>query len=302
MTTLSELNAQFSIPGHVHFHEDASGLIEVRIANQLGDAAISLQGGHLTHFCPQGQAPLIWLSERAKFAPGKVIRGGVPVCWPWFGPHTSDAKLPAHGIARTALWEVRETRALADGQTFVRLGLPETPASRALWPHPSCAELEITVGRTLQITLVTRNTGSAAIVVGEALHTYFAISDVAQVRIDDLDGCEFLDKVDHSTRKMQRGGIEIDQEVDRVYLNTSAGCLIEDAGLQRRIRIASQGARSTVVWNPRVDKASKMDDMAPDGYRRMVCVETGNAAENVVTVAPGEEHRMTVLYSLEALA
>ena len=301
MTTLTELNAQFSMPGHVHCHEDASGLIEVRISNSLGDAIIALQGGHLTHFCPKGQAPLIWLSERAKFAPAKAIRGGVPVCWPWFGPHASDAKLPAHGVARTALWQVRETRALADGQTFVRLGLPETPAARALWSHPVGVELEVTVGSTLQLTLVTRNTGADAIVVGEALHTYFAISDVAQIRINGLDGCEFLDKVDQGLRKTQQGPIQIEREVDRVYLNTSADCLIEDASMKRRIRIASQGARSTVVWNPWVEKASKMDDMAPDGYRRMVCVETCNAAENVVTVAPGATHRMTAIYSLEAL-
>ena len=301
MTTLPELNAQFSMPGHVHCHEDASGLIEVRISNSLGDAIIALQGGHLTHFCPKGQAPLIWLSERAKFAPAKAIRGGVPVCWPWFGPHASDAKLPAHGVARTALWQVRETRALADGQTFVRLGLPETPAARALWSHPVGVELEVTVGSALQLALVTRNTGVEAVVVGEALHTYFAISDIAQVRVDGLDGCEFLDKVDQGNRKTQQGPIHIDSEVDRVYLNTSADCLIEDVVMKRRIRIASQAARSTVVWNPWVEKASKMDDMAPDSYRSMVCVETCNAAENVVTVAPGTTHRMTAIYSLEAL-
>ena len=269
------------------------------IANALGECTIALQGGHITHFCPRGQAPLIWVSERAKYVPGKAIRGGIPVCWPWFGPSALNAKLPAHGIARTAVWQVLEAKALPDGQTFVRLGLPDTPPSRALWPYPACAELEITVGSSLTVTLVTRNTGTQAMVVGEALHTYFAISDVGNISLSGLDGVDYLDKVDAGARKTQLGPIEIDREVDRVYLGTSRDCLIEDRGLQRRIRVASTGASATVVWNPWVDKTSQMDDMAPEGYRRMVCVETANAADHVVTVLPGTEHRMSATYSVE---
>jgi glucose-6-phosphate 1-epimerase len=302
MLTLAGLNEKFSIPGHLLFQAGPGGLVQVSIANPLVTATIALQGGHLTHFCPKGQAPLIWVSERAHYAPGKAIRGGVPVCWPWFGPHATDATRPAHGIARTALWQVLETRALADGQTFVRLGLPTDAASQALWPHPSTAELEITVGSALTLTLVTRNTGTAPFVLGEALHTYFEVSDVGNIRVRGLEGGEFLDKVDHGARATQQGPIQFEGEVDRVYLSTSADCLIDDHGLQRRIRIASQGAQATVVWNPWVEKSSTMDDMAPDGFRGMVCVETANAAENQVTVAPGVVHRMTATYSIETLA
>lgn len=302
MLTLAELNENFSIPGHLLFQAGPGGLGQVSIANPLGTATIALQGAHVTHFCPQGQAPLIWVSERAHYAPGKAIRGGVPVCWPWFGPHATDATWPAHGIARTALWQVLETCALADGQTFVRLGLPADKANHALWPHPSTVELEVTVGSALTLTLVTRNTGTAPFVLGEALHTYFEISDVAHISVSGLAGGEYLDQVDASARKTQQGPIQFEGEVDRVYLNTSADCLIDDHGLQRRIRIASQGSQATVVWNPWVEKSKTMSDMAPDGFRGMVCVETANAAECLVTVPPGTVHRMTATYSIEALA
>jgi D-hexose-6-phosphate mutarotase len=299
--TLAALNQNFSLPGHISFKEGPGGLVVAEIANALAEAVIALQGAHLLSFCPRGQAPLIWVSERAKFAPGKAIRGGVPVCWPWFGPHTADARLPAHGVARTVGWEVLSTQALADGGTFLRLGLTNTGAAGDPWPHPSSVQLDISVGTALQMTLVTRNTGTAPFVLGEALHTYFQISDVANIRIRGLEAGAYLDKVDAGARKTQQGSIAIDREVDRIYLNTSADCLIEDSALQRRIRIASQGSHATVVWNPWIDRAAKMDDFAAQGYRDMVCVETANAADNVVIVQPGAVHRMTATYSVEAL-
>lgn len=301
LMNLTELEHPFSIPGHLSFREIEPGWVVADIANARGECTVALQGGHITHFCAVGQAPLIWVSERAKFSTGKAIRGGVPICWPWFGPSVQTPPGPAHGIARTAVWQVLEAKALADGRTFLRLGLPDTPTARAQWPHPSSAELEITVGNTLTVTLVTRNTGTQNIVVGEALHTYFAISDVANISVSGLDGCDYLDKVDAGVRKTQHGPIQIESEVDRIYLNTSHDCLIDDRGWQRRIRIASEGARATVVWNPWLEKTSQMDDMAPEAYRRMVCVETANAADHLLTVLPGTEHRMSAIYSVEAL-
>ncbi len=300
--TLTELNQKFAIPGHVAFKEIADGMIAAEVANTHAESLIALQGAHVMTFQPRGQEPVIWLSKFAKFAPGKSIRGGVPVCWPWFGSHAEDAKLPGHGYARTVMWEVLETKVLPDGATFLRFGLVESDATRAQWPHPSSAQLEITVGAALRVELVTRNSGNAPFVLGEALHTYFHISDVAKMKIIGLDGCDYLDKVGAATRRTQQGAVVIASEVDRVYLNTRGEFLIEDGGLKRRIRIASQNARSAVVWNPWIEKADKMGDFGPEGYRGMVCVETANAAENVVTVAPGAEHRMVAIYSVEALA
>jgi D-hexose-6-phosphate mutarotase len=299
--TPNELNQRFAIGNHVQFKEIAEGMIVAEVANQHALANIALQGAHVATFQPRGEEPVIWLSPYAKFAPGKSIRGGVPICWPWFGPHKTDNKLPGHGYARTVPWDVLETKALPDGSTFLRFGLVESDATRAQWPHPCSAQLEVTVGKALRVELVTRNSGDAAFELGEALHTYFQISDVAQMTIRGLENCEYLDKVQDFARLTQQNGIVIESEVDRVYVNTTADCVIEDKGLKRAIRIAKQGSKSTVVWNPWTEKADKMGDFGQDGHRGMVCVESGNALENVVTVAPGEEHRLVAVYSIEKL-
>ncbi len=300
--TLTDLNQKFAISDHVTFKEGPGGLTVAEIANSQAESTIALQGAHIMTFTPRGQEPVVWLSRFAKFAPGKSIRGGVPICWPWFGPHATDATLPGHGFARTVMWDVLETKAMDDGATFLRFGLIETEATRAQWPHASTVQLEVTVGKALRVELVTRNTGKAPFVLGEALHTYFHIGDVAKMKITGLEGCDYLDKVGGTARKIQEGAIVIESEVDRVYLNTSADCLIEDSGLKRRIRVAGQNARSAVVWNPWVEKADKMGDFGPEGHRGMVCVETANAVENVVTVKPGEEHRLVAVYSAEPMA
>ena len=302
-TELEALNQRHAITGHVQFKEGPGGLIMAAIANSHAESTIALQGAHVMTWQPRAQEPVLWLSRFGKFAPGKSIRGGVPICWPWFGPHAEDAKLPGHGFARTVMWDVLETRAQPDGATFISFGLIETDATRAQWPHPSSAQLRVTVGAELKVELVTRNTGSAPFQIGEALHTYFHISDVADMAIRGLEGCAYLDKVGGgSTRKTQEGPIVIESEVDRVYLDTEADCLIEDRGLKRRIRIVTRGSRSTVVWNPWIEKAEKMGDFGPEGYRGMVCVESANAVDNVVTVLPGAEHILQTVISVEALA
>jgi D-hexose-6-phosphate mutarotase len=299
--TLTELNQRYAIGNHVQFKEIAEGMIVAEVANQHALANIVLQGAHVATFQPRGEEPVIWLSPYARFAPGKSIRGGVPICWPWFGAHKTDGKLPGHGYARTVPWEVLETRALADGSTFLRFGLVESDATRAQWPHASTAQLEVTVGKSLREELVTTNTGSQPFELGEALHTYFQISDVGNMTIRGLENCEYLDKVQDFARFTQQDGIVIESEVDRVYVNTTADCVIEDKGLKRSIRIAKQGSSSTVVWNPWTEKADKMGDFGKDGHRGMVCVESGNALENVITLAPGETHRLVAVYSVEKL-
>ena len=296
------LNPRHAIDGHLRFTEGESGMTMAEVDNGLASARIALQGAHLLTWQPKRQAPVIWLSERAKFAPGKSIRGGVPVCWPWFGPHTSESGWPAHGFARTVMWEVLETRALVDGCTFLRFGLVETEATRAMWPHPCSLEIEFTIGDTLRIQLATRNLGSQPFTLGEALHTYFHISDVGKMTLRGLEGATYIDKAGGASERMQQAnGLKIESEVDRVYLDTAADCIIKDRGLDRIVRIAKQGSQSTVVWNPWTEKAEKMGDFTPEGYRGMVCVESANALENLVTVAPGETHRLTVRYSLEAM-
>ncbi len=300
MTDFSALNARFGLSGRVIFREGPGGLAVAEVANSLGNATIALQGAHLMTWAPRGHKPVIWLSRAARFAPGKSIRGGVPICWPWFGPHASNAALPAHGFARTVPWEVIGAQTLADGATRLDFRLIQNDATRAPWPHATLLECHLSIGAALEIDLVTRNADRSAITIGDALHTYFEVSDVRRTTIRGLEGCPYLDKMDGGRRKQQSGAVTISAETDRIYLESSVDCLIDDPGFQRRIRIRKRGSRSTVVWNPWIEKSVKMGDFGENGYLNMVCVESTNAADDVVTIAPGGEHHLWVRYEVES--
>lgn len=299
---ITTLNHKFGIAGQLEFVQDAGGLVIARIHNKHAQASIALQGAHVMTFQPADEQPVIWLSPAAKLVQGKSIRGGVPICWPWFGPHATESSFPGHGFARTVPWQVVSSEALADGSTRITLELPHSSIPAAQWPHPCRARNIVTVGKALTVELTTENTSNAPFEIGEALHTYFAISDVGDMRITGLEGCTYLDKVGVAQSRTQQGAIEISSEVDRIYIDTEADCLIEDQRLKRRIRISKRGSRSTVVWNPWIEKAAKMGDFGSDtGYRGMVCVESANAANNVVSVAPGGTHSLRVVYSIEKI-
>jgi D-hexose-6-phosphate mutarotase len=246
--------------------------------------------------------PVVWLSRDAKLAQGKSIRGGVPVCWPWFGGHVSEASFPAHGFARTVAWELVETGTETNGATRLSLRLLANAKTRAQWPHEARLGLKVIVGETLRMELTTENTGASDFVISEALHTYLRVGDIGSVRVTGLSNCEFWDKVGGSTLKKQQGVISFSGETDRVYMNTPEECVIEDDLLNRKIYIAKTGSLSTVVWTPWIEKANKMGDMGqPDGWREMLCVESGNALGNAVTIPAGGRHTLAVEYCAESL-
>ncbi|MFZ3018299.1 MAG: D-hexose-6-phosphate mutarotase [Gallionella sp.] len=303
MNTAQQLNTQFGIKGQLSFREDASGLVVAEIDNAQATASLCLQGAHLMTWQPKSQSvPVVWLSRDAKLAAGKSIRGGAPVCWPWFGAHASEVSFPGHGFARTVPWNVVESGSEPDGATRLTLRLVASDKTRAQWPHDCTLDLTVIVGDTLRMEMITENTGAQEFVIGEALHTYFQIGDIGAVRVTGLEGCGYWDKVGGSTLRNQDGAIAFSGETDRVYIDTAAECVIEDDKLKRRIHVAKSGSLSTVVWTPWVEKANKMGDMGqPDGWREMVCVESVNAIENVVTVAAGTKHTMIVEYRTESL-
>ncbi|MCR4347570.1 MAG: D-hexose-6-phosphate mutarotase [Sulfuricaulis sp.] len=273
----------------------------MEVINAHASATLALQGGHIMSWQPKSETePVVWLSRAANFTPGKSIRGGVPVCWPWFGTHATDPKRPTHGFARTVPWEVTATRALDNGATEIALTLVETDQTRTMWPHRTKLSITITVGPRLKIALATDNLGNEDAVIGEALHAYFHIGDIADIRIGGLEGCDYLDKVGGgNVHRRQDGPVVFSAETDRIYSNTDAECVIEDPRLKRRIHVAKSGSYSTVVWNPWTEKANKMGDFGPDGWRGMVCVESANAAENVVTIRKGSRHTLAVEYWTE---
>jgi glucose-6-phosphate 1-epimerase len=285
--TRETLNGRFAhVPG-LAFKEGPGGLTVAEITNPHAHARIALQGGHVLAFQPVGQKPILWVSRHSQYAAGTPIRGGIPVCWPWFGQHPVDAQKPPHGDA------------VAEDTTRLWLGLSANEVTRSLWPHDFQVELTVTIGRQLEVELTIRNPGPSAFTCTSALHSYFAISDVAKSSVNGLDGCVYLDKVAGYERREQTGPIAFTGETDRIYLDTTTDCVIEDAGWERAVRVAKRGSRSTVVWNPWADRARQLADFGDEEYREMLCVETANAADDAITVAPLGTHRLAAIVSVE---
>ena len=288
----SKLEATF---GEVDFVEGQNGFELVEVKNSAGSATIALQGAQLLSWTPAGEKPVVWLSKNAKYMQGKSVRGGIPICWPWFGPHPEESSYPAHGFARNLVWEVGGTKSLTDATQVVLRLVP----NEASWPYPSELECRIKVGQTLEMELITRNTGLEPFTLGCALHTYFEVGDVRKIEILGLEEAAYIDKV-NGGKNRQSGPVTVNSEVDRIYLDTASDCLIRDPIYNRVIRVEKEGSRSTVVWNPWVDKADKMGDLGDDGYLNMLCVESCNAADDVAIVPPGKSHRLSVRYSVLA--
>jgi glucose-6-phosphate 1-epimerase len=296
---IQDINDQFAIGQHIFFESGQGELPMAQIRNMHATATVSLQGAQVVAWQPQGEAPVIWHSRCSLWTAGKAIRGGIPVCWPWFGPDPSASGKPQHGFVRTMLWNVVTTDALPDGATQLRLGLRDDDTSHALIPHHWALELVVTVGQRLDVELVVRNASDEAWQYSAGLHSYFGVGDITEVAVDGLDGTRYIDKVDGGAVKTQHGSVTITEEIDRIFLDTTAPCVIDDRGLGRRIVVEKQWSRSTVVWNPWIEKARAMPDMCDEEYRGMVCLETTNAGPDTVTLAPGEQGHLQATISVE---
>ncbi|NJN20422.1 MAG: D-hexose-6-phosphate mutarotase [Leptolyngbya sp. RL_3_1] len=297
---LAQLNADYGIDGQLQLIAGKGDFPVIKVTNDQATALISVYGGQVLSFQPQGEPQdLMFVSDQAYYQAGKAIKGGVPICWPWFGPDPAGAGRPSHGFARNRFWQVMGTAALANGATQVRLGFRDDDGTLALWPHRFELVLEITVGTTLGMALVSRNRSDAPFEITQALHTYFTVGDIRQATVLGLDGTTYLDKVDAGKLKPQGGPVAIAAEVDRIYTGVPKELVIQDAALDRRIRITSTGNQTAVVWNPWADISAQMADLADLDYTRFLCVETTNAAEDVITVPAQGEFRLEVTYAIE---
>ncbi len=276
----------------------------LRLVNDHGSATVALQGGQLIGWTPSGHEPVIWLSpvERLANPPDnpKPVRGGTPVCWPWFAAHPTDATKPAHGFVRTRQWTVGPAER-SEREVRVTLSTATSKADKTLWPNEASLDLTITLGHALTLALTTHNTGAKAFALTQALHTYFAVSDIANVSVEGFDSQPYVDKLDANARKQQTGPIGFTAEVDRIYDAHASGAAIIDRGLNRRIDIAKSGSRSSVVWNPWIEKCNRLGDMGTDGYRGMVCVETCNAGSDIVHISPRTSHTISASYKVVRL-
>lgn len=302
LNNIEILNKTFSFKNndsHLIFKKGKGDIPVIEIKNNFATALISLQGAHVLSWIPVGENDVIWLSEDAIFSSGKSVRGGIPICWPWFGAHQSNNDFPAHGFARTVLWQVSATQQLKTGeiQIIFKLDTQELDEKlKPMWPQTTVAEYCITIGKLLNLELKTSNNSDQVITIGQALHTYFNIDDICNTSVRGLEDKDYLDKTEGFSRKTQTDAVTINTEVDRVYLDTTETLVIDDK--KREITIWKQGSASTVVWNPWKEVANKMGDLGHNGYQHMLCVESANAAEDTVNIQPGESHTLSVSYNV----
>jgi glucose-6-phosphate 1-epimerase len=282
---------KMEIPGRLAVGKGKGGLLKVDITTDWSTGEVYLQGAHVTAFQKRGEAPVLFTSQSSKFEEGQPIRGGVPIIFPWFGARQGK---PAHGFARTAKWELHETSATPDGGVSLRFHLRESAPD---WPAHSLI-FAVTFTDRLRLDLITTNLSDKPLVFENCLHTYIYVGDIGNVSVRGLKGLEYLDKTENFARKREpENNVRIAFEVDRIFLNTNETLEVQDTKLNRTILVEKSGSSSSVVWNPWIAKAKALPDFGDQEYRQMVCVETGNVADNRLTLAPGKSQILTATLS-----
>ena len=242
---------------------------------------------------------MIWLSREAVFAEGQPIRGGIPICWPWFGSHPEDSTKPAHGLARILEWELTQAGGTEEGAAALDFVLVDSEWTRSLWPYPFELSYRVSLHADgLDLRLQTKNTGPTSLRFSAALHSYFAVRSIETARVVGLDGVSYADQLDGMAIKQQSGPVVFDREVDRIYQDAPTITTLEGSVCDRAVGIRSKGSRSTVVWNPWIEKSKRMPDFGDQEFRETVCIETANAGRDDVVVEPGATHTLGALIGL----
>lgn len=293
-TTTSDLNDRFAIPKIAKIVAGNGGLPKIQITSPAASAEIYLHGAQLTSWRPANSEEIIFLSQHSRWEEGRAIRGGIPICFPWFRAKADNPQAPAHGFARIRTWQLESLTQQQDS-VIATLSTQSDEQSRRWWPHECNLTLRITVGAELKLELTVSNTGSASFQFEEALHTYNRIGDIESLRITGLNGVAFLDNRDSNREKQQAGNILLNSATDNAYLNTQNAVEISDPTLKRRIRLEKQNSLTTVVWNPWQQDAKAMSDLGDNEWRQFACVEASNILSDAVVLAPGEEHTMTAI-------
>lgn len=275
------------------------GLAAVRVRSASASGLVYLQGAHVAAWQPAGEAPMIFMSEQAVYGPGKALRGGVPICFPWFGGHPEHKEYPAHGFARTRSFAYRGARLDAQGRTELEFTLDSSPETEAFFPFRFGVRYRVAFGASLGLEFKVDNRSSQPFTFEEALHSYFAVSDVNQVRVLGLQGASYVDKVRAlATFTEAAAELRFTGETDRVY-DSAATCQIVDPGLKRSIRVEKSHSASTVIWNPWAERAAQMADLGGTAWPGMLCVESANVGKSNITLAAGAAHLLRVTVTPE---
>ncbi len=287
------------LPDFVSLEEIAPGCPILKIRSSRANADISLYGGQVLSFRPvHTEQDVLFLSRRAMFRNGTAIRGGIPICWPWFGNDPENRNRPSHGFARTSNWRLAEIRSEPDSSVILSLHLNDTQESLAVWPAAFRLELNISVSTELKLELVSRNESSVPMMITQALHSYFRVSAAEKTEIIGLEGCEYIDKLDQGRVKYQKAVLYPKGGFDRIYSISNSAVTISDSGFRRRIEVKSSGSRSIVAWNPWKEKSGAIRDLKNADYQHFVCLETANAGHDSVSILPGQCHRLQTIIAV----
>ena len=276
------------LPPSVTLEEPSPGYPVLVINHPAACGRLALHGAHLMEWRPAGGHDVLYMSPRAEPEPGEARRGGVPVCWPWFGPHPADAAKPAHGFARRQLWQLAGAMEEGDGVTL-ELALRESAATLAEWPHRFELRLAVRLGAELELRLLARNTDETAWTMTAVLHTYLAVEDARAAEITGLEGASYVEERLSPRSVESSGSVRFDREVDRAYHSSGSVRLIDHAG-GREIEVLKGGSGVTVVWNPWIEKSRRLADLPETDYLKFVCIEAANQGPDVVRLPPGREH------------
>jgi glucose-6-phosphate 1-epimerase len=291
---------EFEIPETAQVVEGNGGLPKVRITTPDVIGEIYLHGAHITSWKPYGAEEVLFLSSQSLWEDGRAIRGGIPICFPWFGGKADDSKAPAHGFVRTKSWHLESISEVGNVVT-VSMFTENDETTQRWWPAEFRLVYRATFGRELSVELVVSNTGRTSLRFEEALHTYHRVGNINEVRLRGLDGIQYLDKTDSNRRKIQRGEIAITSETDRVYLNTGDAIGLNDPVLHRATRVMKENSRTTVIWNPWVDKTRRLSDLQENDWTQMLCIETSNVYGLAVNLAPRQQHTIKARVSVADL-
>ncbi len=274
-----------NLPSTVTLREMKPGFPVVHVSHLLGSGSVALLGAHVMEWTPAGHQPVLFMSADAVFEEGQPIRGGIPVCWPWFGGRDG---LPGHGFARLRFWELARATDSAEGvELEFRLHGSEAPG----WPHAFELSLVVKMGSTLDVTLEMKHLGTSTVEITAALHTYLSVAAIEQTCVQGLAGALYVDTIDNHQVKRQEGEVIFDREVDRIY--TSEGAVhVLDGASPRTLEVSKSGSRATVVWNPWIEKSKRLTDLPDEAYHGFLCIEAANAGEDVVRLEPQENHRL----------
>jgi glucose-6-phosphate 1-epimerase len=296
-THISALNKRFGIEGAAQIVAGRGGLPVVRIDTAAARAEVSLYGAQVLSWAPSGQQEVLFLSEHSHWERGKAIRGGIPVCFPWFGDKSDDKSAPKHGYARTRDWRLDSMAALDDGSVTLVCVFENDAAGKAFFPHSFVVAYRITAGSNLRLEFTVINTDSKPMRFEEALHTYFRVGDAKKTAVRGMEGLTYRDKTNGFKEKEQTGEITLGEEVDRVFLNTPGPVDVYDPTQDRIVRTEKQNSASTIVWNPAAKLAASLADFGDGEWQQMVCVEGANVGGAAILLDPGEEHTMRIKLS-----